>query len=64
MDGRRVVWIDKQTFFALRVDQYAFDQPHHLILRTSVTAIRYNQPLNPALFRPTVPPGYRLVHGR
>jgi hypothetical protein len=64
LDGRLVVWIDQQSLFTLRADQYAFNAPHRLMLRWYVTSIRYNVPLLPSLFHLTIPPGYRLVRGR
>ena len=63
LDGRVKFWIDKETHFALREDQYEFGRPNQLILRWYVTAIRYNVKFDPALFRLTIPSGYRLVHG-
>ena len=64
LDGSLVVWIDEQTHFTLRADQYAFDHPNQLLLRWRVASIDYNAPFNPSLFRLTVPSGYKLVHGR
>jgi hypothetical protein len=63
LDGRLVVWIDRQTHFTLRAAQYALGEPHRLMLHWRITSIRYNVPLNASLFRLTVPAGYSLVHG-
>jgi hypothetical protein len=57
--GRFVVWIDTQTSFVLRWDQYDYGDRHQLLSRTYVTSVRYNVPLSPSLFRLTVPPGYQ-----
>jgi len=38
--------------------------PNQLLLRWRVASIDYNVPLNPSLFRLTVPSGYKLVRGR
>jgi outer membrane lipoprotein-sorting protein len=61
-DGPMTVWIDAATFFTLREDQYAFNHPHQLVLRTEVQSIRYNLPLPSGLFRVAVPPGYTVTH--
>lgn len=64
LDGRLVAWIDRETHFTLRADQYAFDHPEHLILSWRVTSIRYNLRLPSQLFHLSVPPGYTLVHAK
>jgi hypothetical protein len=64
LDGRLIVWIDQQSLFTLRADQYAFNSPNRLMLRWYVTSIRYNMRLPASLFHLTVPPGYRLVRSR
>jgi outer membrane lipoprotein-sorting protein len=63
LDGRLIVWLDTETFFTLRADQYAFGKPNQLLVRTYVTSMKYNVPVNQALFRLRVPPGYKLIHG-
>jgi hypothetical protein len=63
LDGRLVVWIDQQTHFTLRADQYAFDHPNRLLLRWYVTSIRYDMPLHPSLFRLKVPADSTLTRG-
>jgi hypothetical protein len=60
-DGRMMFWVDAETFFTLREDQYACGASDHLILSTRVTSIEYNWPLEPELFEFFVPPGYTLV---
>jgi hypothetical protein len=61
LEGRVVFWLDTDTYFTLRQDQYAYGNPEHLVLSTSVTRIIYDPPLESSLFEVIVPPGYRLL---
>lgn len=54
-DGPRRYWLDKQTLFILKADQYTSDDHSKLARSIEVTSITYNQPLDASLFEP--PPG-------
>lgn len=59
MNGRQVIWVDKETFFVLKSVLYSptDDQP---IAVNEVTSIQVNIPLDPALFIFTPPPGAKV----
>jgi len=59
MNGRQVIWVDKETFFVLKSVLYSptDDQP---VVTNEVTSIQYNIALDPALFTFTPPPGAKV----
>lgn len=56
MNGPRVIWIDKETFFVLKVVQYS-GLDGQLLSTTEVTSVQYNVPGDPARFTFTPPAG-------
>ncbi|PZR96695.1 MAG: hypothetical protein DLM69_10475 [Candidatus Chloroheliales bacterium] len=52
--GGRLVWLDRETYFVLKDESY--NQAGQPVSSVEVTAIQYNQPLDPALFSFTPPP--------
>jgi hypothetical protein len=64
--GRRLMWVDRQTFFVLKVVRYSvffrLVRPHDRYFeRTTVTGLRYKVSLPAARFAFTPPPGTRRV---
>ncbi len=56
-DGRLVLWVDKQTFFVLKSVLYDVKDRARPYVTTVVTAVRYNVPIDPAVFTFTPPAG-------
>lgn len=50
MNGRRVVWVDKETFFELKSEQYATGSDEELIATSEVTSVVYNGGIDSSLF--------------
>lgn len=61
--GRRVLWIDKQTYVVLQSDLYKAGDPTTLLTRTTVTGVQVNVALDAALFTFTPPPGTTVLDG-
>jgi DNA-binding CsgD family transcriptional regulator/outer membrane lipoprotein-sorting protein len=55
VDGPRRYWLDKQTLFILKSEQYMSDDHEKLAASSEVTSISYNAKLDASLFEP--PPG-------
>jgi hypothetical protein len=58
LDGPRMLWVDKETLFVLRQEQYS-TAGGAITSSTVVTHINYNEPLAPSLFQP--PPDVHVV---
>lgn len=54
LNGRRRIWLDKETLFLLKSEQYSATDGR-VTVSTEVTSIKYNQPLAARLFE--LPPG-------
>lgn len=63
VSGRRVLWIDKKTYFVLRSDLYKAGDPSTLLTRTSITGLQENPTVDPTLFTLTPPPGATVLDG-
>ncbi|MBI2954940.1 MAG: zf-HC2 domain-containing protein [Chloroflexi bacterium] len=50
MNGRRIIWVDKETFFQLKSEQYGVDPSQGIIVTSEVTSIRFNGDMDPQLF--------------
>lgn len=61
--GRRVIWVDQETFFVLKQELYSVEG-ERLIWQSEVTSVRYNAPADEALFTFTPPPGTDVLDGR
>jgi outer membrane lipoprotein-sorting protein len=61
-DGRVVVWVDKQTGFVLKIEQYT--AAGHLYISREVTAIDINTPIDESLLAFAPPPGANVVDYR
>lgn len=58
-NGRRVIWVDKETFFLLKAVQYSpTDGSTTGVME--VTQVQYNIPIEPGVFSFTPPPGARV----
>ncbi len=55
--GRRLIWVDQQTFFALKMVRYSVYHPTRLFERRTVTRLQYNVPIPASRFVFTPPPG-------
>ncbi len=55
---RRVIWIDQETAFVLKHEEYRPDG--ELSSRVEVTSIEYNVPIDPERFEFTPPPGVEV----
>lgn len=55
-NGRRVVWVDKETFFLLKTVQYS-PTDDSVVGVMEVTHIQYNIPIDPVVFSFTPPQG-------
>ena len=62
-NGRQVIWVDKDTFFVLKQEQYSTDGKK-LIIQSEVTSIEYNVQVDPALFTFKPPAGAKVLDGR
>lgn len=63
MNGRLVVWIDKETFFVLKQEQHSTEDDT-IITTREVTQIQYNVPIDPAQFTFTPPAGATVADNR
>ncbi|MFN8466498.1 MAG: hypothetical protein U0X20_13155 [Caldilineaceae bacterium] len=63
MNGREVLWVDKETFFVLKHELYSTwgDQ---LLMRSEVTDVQYNPSLGAGLFAAPAPPDARILDYR
>jgi len=57
LQGRRVIWVDKETFLELKGEQYATEPGQGLISTYEVTSVRYDGEIDPKVFTFTPPPG-------
>ncbi len=55
-NGKRRLWVDRETFFTLKDVTYAAHDGHAIATR-EVTSVQYNAPIDPARFTYTPPPG-------
>jgi outer membrane lipoprotein-sorting protein len=60
MNGRRVIWVDQETFFILRNELHRLSDDH-VVSTIEVTRIQYNVPLDPALFAFTSPANAKVL---
>lgn len=58
-NGRRVIWVDKETFFLLKVVQYS-PTDGSVVGVMEVTHIQYNFPIDTGVFSFTPPPGAQV----
>lgn len=63
VNGRLVVWIDKETFFVLKQEQHSTEDDK-IITTREVTQIQYNVPIDPAQFTFTPPAGATVADNR
>ncbi|MFZ3070565.1 MAG: outer membrane lipoprotein-sorting protein [Anaerolineaceae bacterium] len=63
MNGRLVLWVDKETYFVLKQEQYN-QEGSQVLLTSEVTQVQYNAPLDPGLFSFTPPAGAHLIDNR
>jgi len=56
-NGRLALWVDKRTFFVLKSVLYDIKDRTRPYVTTVVTAVRYNVPIDPAVFTFTPPAG-------
>ncbi len=63
MNGRSLIWVDKNSFFVLKRELYS-TQGDQLLMRSEVTEVAYNPALDAALFTFTPPPGLRILDYR
>jgi len=54
MNGRLVMWVDKETFFILKQELYNAEG-NQVIMSIEVTQVQYNVPIDPGLFTFTPP---------
>jgi len=55
-NGKRRLWVDRETFFTLKDVTYA-TRDNQVIATREVTSVQYNAPIDPARFTYTPPPG-------
>lgn len=63
-DGRRVIWVDKQTFFTLKSVLYSVYDRTRVFQTATVTRVQYNVALAPATFTYTPPLGVAVLDQR
>jgi outer membrane lipoprotein-sorting protein len=63
MNGRLVIWIDKETFFILKQELYS-TEGSQLIMSSEVTLVQYNIPLDSGLFAFTPPADASIIDNR
>lgn len=59
-NGKRRLWVDRETFFTLKDVTYA-TRDNRVIATREVTSVQYNAPFDPARFTYTPPPG-AVIH--
>lgn len=62
-NNRRVLSVDKETFFVLK-DVWYDAAGTHTIATTTITSVQYNTPIDPARFIYTAPPGAIVIDYR
>lgn len=63
LNGASTLWVDKETFFVLKVVQYSGTNGR-LLSTTEVTSIQYNVPIDPTHFSFTPPPDAKIQDSR
>jgi hypothetical protein len=63
-NGRRILWVDKQTSLVLKSVLYCAYDPKQIFEEATVTRIRYNVSLPASLFTYTAPLGTRILDTR
>lgn len=63
MSGRRVIWVDEETFFILKQEQYS-KAGDRLIWQSEVTSLQYNVAVADAVFTFTPPAGASMLDER
>ena len=63
MNGREVLWVDKNTFFVLKHELYS-TKGDQLLMRTEATDVQYNPRLDASLFAAPGPPDARTMDFR
>ena len=63
MNGRQVIWVDKETFFVLKQELHSMDGDQ-IIMTNEVTQIQYNVPIDPVQFTFTPPAGSTIADNR
>ncbi len=60
MNGRRVIWVDQETFYVLKNELHRLSDDR-IVAVIQVTSIRYNIGLSAALFQFTPPPDAKVL---
>jgi outer membrane lipoprotein-sorting protein len=60
LNGRRVIWVDQETFFVLKSELHRL-QDDRVIATIETTYVEYNPRLDKALFKFTPPAGARIL---
>ena len=63
MNGREVLWVDKETFFVLKHELYN-TRGDQLLMRSEVTDVQYNPAVGAGLFAAPAPPDARILDYR
>jgi outer membrane lipoprotein-sorting protein len=63
MNGRLVLWVDQETFFVLKQEQYSTDGTQ-VIMTSEVSQVQYNAALDPSLFTFVPPAGAGISDNR
>ena len=63
MQGRTMIWVDKGTFFVLKIEQHSTTDDK-VIVTSQVTGVQYNLSVDPAQFTFVPPAGATLVDNR
>ena len=59
MNGKLMIWVDKETFFVLKQEQYSI-QGDTVIMSSEVQQVQYNVAIDPARFTFTPPSGLQV----
>ncbi|MHB1294384.1 MAG: LolA family protein [Anaerolineae bacterium] len=62
-NGRRIIWVDKETYLVLKQELYSADG-QELMTQSEVTSVQYNVALDSALFIFEVPDNVDVIDGR
>ncbi|HZS87132.1 MAG TPA: hypothetical protein VFE42_06565 [Chloroflexota bacterium] len=63
-NGRRVIWVDKQTFLVLKSVLYSVYDPAKIFQEARVTRVQYNAAVPASLFTYAAPLGTRILDAR
>ncbi len=59
MNGKLVLWVDKETFFVLKQEEYS-TQGDTVVMSSEVQQVQYNTPIDPGQFTFTPPSGAKV----